>query len=449
MATSNAAIYVGQTNNIPIANAFGNVFEEWQVATANQTVFTLVSFAYTPNTRTLQVYKAGILQQLGVAYSETSNSTVTFFAGATVGDKFTFRALATSGAALPSGGGVPVGGTAGQALIKVNASDYNSVWSSLTGLASLLDSPRQNVVSAITVALGSLATVTRNIQITGNTPIAGFSIANGQLFAVTFAADNTLTSSANLITHTGADIPVFAGDTCIIRAINDNIVEVLSYSSSQLKLPGNFMGFEVVSANRVLTIRDSGKIFVASIVNPTITLPSGNTIPIGTSFTFQNSFNVVAFTGDLIIPFAGGGTVSSATTYGYPVTLTYRGGTVWSFTAGIGSMSQGSGTSIPGSNPFKIILPGGFMVQGGSNVTTTAANGQISITYPTAFSTVPFCSVASNGDVNGAGYTVGLIAPGSGGVSSSASTLVVGYWNGTSQVNAQTMRTNWLSIGAQ
>ena len=140
-----ASIYEGQTALIPVVNAFGNVFEEWQNATAGQLAFTIASFQYTPGTRTLQVFKNGLLQQLGVSYAETSASVVTFFTGLVATDKVTFFAWATAGAALPSGGGVPLGGAAGQALVKTSASDYAAAWTNLTALASLLDSPRVNV----------------------------------------------------------------------------------------------------------------------------------------------------------------------------------------------------------------------------------------------------------------------------------------------------------------
>lgn len=226
---SNASIYSGQTTLIPVVNAFGNVFEEWQIATAGQTIFILASFQYTPGTNTLLVFKNGLFQRPGSDYVETNATRITFTVPTLVGDRIAFFAFATSGVAIPNGGGVPAGGTTGQALVKIDNSDYNSQWVSLTALASLLDAPRQNVASATTVNLTGLSAVTRNIAITGNTNITGFQVANGQLFAVTFNGTLTLTNSASLVTNRSANINVLPGDTCFVRAIADNTVEIISY----------------------------------------------------------------------------------------------------------------------------------------------------------------------------------------------------------------------------
>ena len=236
---SAASIYEGQDTLIPVVNAFGNVFEEWQIATAAQTVFILASFQYTPGTNTLLVFKNGLFQRPGVDYTETNSTRITFAAPTTINDRIAFFAFATSGVAIPNGGGVPAGGSTAQALVKKSNSDYDTQWFSLTALVSLLDSVRANVVSANTVDLFPLATTTRNIQITGTTTIAGFQIANGQLFAVTFASALTLTNGASLDTKVGSDLAVVAGTTCLTRATADNTVEILAFTPpSQLVTPG-------------------------------------------------------------------------------------------------------------------------------------------------------------------------------------------------------------------
>lgn len=76
------------------------VQEEVQTATAGQTVFTLTSITYAPNTSSLTVYVDGVNQYEGGSYSfvETDSTTVTFTAGLHVGAlvKFT-TAVQTTG----------------------------------------------------------------------------------------------------------------------------------------------------------------------------------------------------------------------------------------------------------------------------------------------------------------------------------------------------------------
>lgn len=229
---SAASIYEGQDTLIPVVNAFGNVFEEWQIATAAQTVFIINSFQYTPGTNTLLVFKNGLFQRPGFDYLETNSTRITFTAPTTLADRIAFFAFATAGVAIPNGGGLPAGGSANQILSKINGSDYNAQWISISALAGLLDAPLQNVASANTVDLSGLASTTRNIVITGNTNIAGFQITSGQLFAVRFNGTLTLTNSASLITNKNTDLVISPGDTCFVRAVADNVVEIIAYSGS-------------------------------------------------------------------------------------------------------------------------------------------------------------------------------------------------------------------------
>jgi hypothetical protein len=93
----------------------------------------------------------------------------------------------------------------------------------------LTDSTRIDVASAATVNLTTSAPLTRNIRITGTTPITAFTIAAGQNYFVSFSGALTLTNNANIVTNTGANITTAAGDSCIIRATAANVVEVISY----------------------------------------------------------------------------------------------------------------------------------------------------------------------------------------------------------------------------
>jgi hypothetical protein len=107
-----------------------------------------------------------------------------------------------------------------------------------SGLAfDYLNTSRLDVASATTVDLTASAPNTRNINITGTTTIAGFTVAVGQTYFVRFNASLTLTNSASLVTQTGASLVTSAGDTCIIRSTSANTVELLSY----VKASGNLI----------------------------------------------------------------------------------------------------------------------------------------------------------------------------------------------------------------
>lgn len=231
---SEATVWTAQSDPIPVVNTNGNIMEEWQVATGGQTVFTLVSFEYTPGTNSLFVFKDGLILHRDVDYTETDESTITLTSGATLNDRLTFLAIAIAQAEAPLfEHGVPAGGDTGQYLAKVNSDDYNTEWIDPPPTpASLQDGTRTNVASASTVNLVAIEDVTRNILITGTTTIGGFQISDGQLWAVKFAAALTLTNSASLVTQTGADVKVVANSTCFIRATADNQVEVLAMTKA-------------------------------------------------------------------------------------------------------------------------------------------------------------------------------------------------------------------------
>lgn len=230
---STASIYFAQTTLIPVVNALGNVFEEWQAATAGQLVFSLASFQYTPGTNTLLVFKNGLFQKLGADYIETTAARVTFIAPCALNDRIAFLAWATSGAAIPNGGTLPAGGTTGQIPAKLSNNDYDVGWVSISAIAGLLDKPVQTVAAANTVDLTPYATTTRNLSITGTTGVAGFQVANGQLWAVRVAGTFLLAQSANLSLPGAQAILARPGDSFFLRAFADNQVELLGYSKAQ------------------------------------------------------------------------------------------------------------------------------------------------------------------------------------------------------------------------
>lgn len=100
---------------------------------------------------------------------------------------------------------------------------------SAASMVDYLNTSRINIASASTVDLTVGAPSTRHIKITGTTAITKFTVASGQCYFVRFAGVLTLTNGADLVTQTGADITTEAGDTCLIRATANDVVEVLCY----------------------------------------------------------------------------------------------------------------------------------------------------------------------------------------------------------------------------
>lgn len=238
MSASNANIFTGPTGTLPVVNSNGQIYEEVQVATAAQTLFTLTTFQYTPGTKTISVFKNGSRLRRGVDYTETSNTQVTLATGAAAGDIITFVAYAVSQVLAPlQNNGLPPAGTAAQVLSKKSGSDYDAQWLSLSSLTTLLDQPVQNVASAPTVDVTGLASTTRNILITGTTQIDGWAITAGEVFLVKFQSSLQLSNNINQVTPTGAAIKVGPNDSCFIRATANNVVEVLGFVKSTAVIP--------------------------------------------------------------------------------------------------------------------------------------------------------------------------------------------------------------------
>lgn len=232
---SEATIWQGPSESIPAVNTNGNIYEETHIATAGQTVFNLLTFTYTPDTKSIFVVRDGFMLRRAVDFTETDSDTVTAAIPAAGGERYTFMAFAIAQVNPPvTLNGLPPAGNANQILQKTDGTDYNTRWVDLSSISSsLLDGARQNVASAPTIDLsGAIKSQTRNIQITGVTQIDGFIITNGELWAVKFASALTLKNNANIVTNTGTDISVRANDTCIIRATADNVIEVLCYATS-------------------------------------------------------------------------------------------------------------------------------------------------------------------------------------------------------------------------
>lgn len=78
-----------------------------------------------------------------------------------------------------------------------------------------------------TVDLTASAPDTDDIRLTGSLVVTGFTVAAGRVIRVTASGAPTLTNNANIVTNTGANITLAAGDTFSLRATAANVVEVL------------------------------------------------------------------------------------------------------------------------------------------------------------------------------------------------------------------------------
>lgn len=97
------------------------------------------------------------------------------------------------------------------------------------GSADLLNAPIATVAAAGTINLTAGAPDTSQLAISGTgVNINGFTVAADRFFVVKMTgAANTLVNSASLVTGRGANIPVVAGDTFLMRSTAANTVEIV------------------------------------------------------------------------------------------------------------------------------------------------------------------------------------------------------------------------------
>lgn len=150
---------------------------------------------------------------------------------------------------LPSGANIVTASNDTAVVVPKTSSGVEDGWivvsyqkasgAGLTTATDLSNSVRIDVASAATVDLttGTIGSV-RNLNITGVIGINGFTVSAGALFFVRFAGVLVLTNGAPLTTQTGANITTAVGDTCILRALSANTVELLCYvTATPLVIP--------------------------------------------------------------------------------------------------------------------------------------------------------------------------------------------------------------------
>lgn len=167
---------------------------------------------------------------------------------------------------------------AGITLVKGDDTQLKLAIAAMISASSLdlLNTTRANVASASTVNLTSAAPSTRHINITGTTTINGFTVAAGRCYFVRFDAALTLTNGASLVTQSGANITTAAGDTCIIRATADNVVEVLAYTPGIPQELGYRQTIQIVTGSRAINTTYTNTTGRPILVMASINSASGN-----------------------------------------------------------------------------------------------------------------------------------------------------------------------------
>ncbi len=110
-----SSIWAPDSVNNPVVNVDNTIKRQNYIATAGQTVFTLTEYSYTPNTNSLFVFVNGFEQPLGISYTETDATTITFLTPCSLGDVVEIVGMiGTTGATAASE-------AAAQALVSQNA----------------------------------------------------------------------------------------------------------------------------------------------------------------------------------------------------------------------------------------------------------------------------------------------------------------------------------------
>jgi hypothetical protein len=151
-------------------------FEEFQTATAGQTVFNLTTMTYAAGANNLMVFVDGVNQYVGASYLETDNNTVTFTQGLHVGALVKFSTVQTQTSLVTSAGAVSYTPPGTGAIItnvqtklrqSLSVTDYGN---DLSVAIAAIGSNKQTLVISETVNISSDVTVPSNITLVVERP---------------------------------------------------------------------------------------------------------------------------------------------------------------------------------------------------------------------------------------------------------------------------------------
>lgn len=187
--------------------------------------------------------------------------------------------------------------------------------------AAQLNAPIATVAAAGTINLTTGAPDTSQLAISGTgVTISGFTVAANRFFVVKMTgATNTLVNSASLVTGRGANIPVVANDSFLMRSTSANTVEVVCGDFLADRGIGFGQTWQNVTGSRVsgtTYTNTTGRSIVIQLW-PAAAASSGATITVaGELVAFYSTNNTVA---------GANGTVSAiipaGATYSYVVTV--------------------------------------------------------------------------------------------------------------------------------
>jgi hypothetical protein len=127
--------------------------------------------------------------------------------------------------------------------------------------------PVTSIASASVTDLTVASTITSQIEITGSETINSFSVPNGSSFVATFTGSPIIANGASISTGTGQNLVISPGDSLIIRATANNVVQIACYSTrniifratAQATTSGTSIDFTGISAGvRRITIALNG-----------------------------------------------------------------------------------------------------------------------------------------------------------------------------------------------
>ncbi len=222
-----ASIWRGPTTEVPVMNATGYVAEEYYTVTApaSSLLINISSFEYAIGTSTLEVYIDGVKQQYGVAYVETSSTSVTITGNVNTGDLVCLRVEGPMNALSPSAGG----GTSGVSSFNTRTGAITLTAGDVTGAlgytpAAIASPAFTGTPTAPTAVFGTntgvLAT-TAFVQAAVIASVSGVSSFNTRTGAITLTASDVNTALG--YTAAGLASPAFTGNpTAPTQTLGDN-----------------------------------------------------------------------------------------------------------------------------------------------------------------------------------------------------------------------------------
>ena len=169
------------------------------------------------------------------------------------------------------------------------------------------------------------------------------------------------------------------GTTGVTQAVGDNSTKLAT--TAFVKNSPSSKGFEMLTANRTLTIADIDKVFFIGASGLTITFPDSTTLPAGSKFTILGSGGMTAstFTGSTFVNNTGDTFTTSEgynfDMYAIPDANQYRAAQTSNFTGG--------GVSSLASSGYQK-LPSGLIIQWGTT-SSIPGNGNLVVAFPISF----------------------------------------------------------------